>query len=291
VTGLCENPDPRDSAGERPPHHIRQGPAAGDEWQRLGEHAQGMTREEYADYMRQLPAAEVGDQSQARQPQSGSAQGHLIVSDLSVKHHNGEAGEQSHQETRLAQKDIGNDGSPRELTEMWPPSQDDLDRVRGLYKDYLADMAAAETRGGRGRGKREQGQNAVGHRPDRSPADFSDLPPPCDKLIEMESSKKSRFSGLLHEAEKEDTVHDLYDVLDEDGTTVQRLLSARPPEGHAEQPVPVPSPHVTPWAPEHGIEGGNAATAVLAAGIVTIHAVRWINDKLRHGKDDYGDRD
>jgi len=132
-----------------------------------------------------------------------------------------------------------------------------------------------------------QGDSVVGPEPDKSPGDTSDLPPSGDELIEMESTKKSRFDGLLHEAEKEETLDNLHDVLDEDGTTVQKWLSARPPEGHPEQPVPVSSPHLIPGAPEHGIDGGNAATAVMVAGIVTVHMVRWIDGKLRHGKDDH----
>jgi hypothetical protein len=154
--------------------------------------------------------------------------------------------------------------------------------VRRLYGEYLADM----TRTGRGNG-RDQGTNTVGSTPDRSPGDVSGLPPAGDELMEMESGKGSRFDELVREAEKEENLDDLQDALEENANTIQKWLSARPPPGHAEQPVPTHHPHVIPWVPEHGIDGGSAASAVLAAGILTIHMAHWIDGKLRHGKDDH----
>jgi hypothetical protein len=105
----------------------------------------------------------------------------------------------------------------------------------------------------------------------------------------MEPSKKSRFDELFREAEKEENLDGLHDAVEEYTSTVQRWLSARPPEGHAEAPVPAHHPYITPWVPEHGIEGGDAATAVMVAGILTVHMARWIDDKLRHGKGDHDD--
>jgi hypothetical protein len=164
----------------------------------------------------------------------------------------------------------------------WPPPEGDQERVRKLYGEYLADR----TRTGRGNG-RDQGTDTVGSTPDRSPGDISGLPPAGDELTEMESSKGSRFAELVREAEKEENLDDLHDALQENANTIQKWLSARPPQGHAEQPVPTHHPHVIPWVPEHGIDGGSAASAVLAAGILTIHMAHWIDGKLRHGKDDH----
>jgi hypothetical protein len=154
--------------------------------------------------------------------------------------------------------------------------------VRKLYGEYLADMTST----GRGNG-RDQGADTVGSTPDRSPGDISGLPPPGDELTEMESSKGSRFDELVREAEKQENLDDLHDALQENANTIQKWLSARPPEGHAEQPVPTHHPHLIPWVPEHGIDAGSAASAVLAAGILTIHMAHWIDGKLRHGKDDH----
>jgi hypothetical protein len=131
--------------------------------------------------------------------------------------------------------------------------------------------------------------NTVGAKPGESPGELSGLPPAGDELAESESSKKSRFSELFREAEKEENLDGLHDAAEEYSSTVQRWLSARPPEGHAGQHVPAHHPYVTPRAPEHGVEGGDAAGAVLMAGILTVHMARWIDDKLRHGKGGHDD--
>jgi hypothetical protein len=166
----------------------------------------------------------------------------------------------------------------------WPPPSADQDRVRQLYREYLADRTSADRQS-----HRDQGVNTVGAKPGESPGELSGLPPAGDELAEMESSKKSRFSELFGEAEKEENLDGLHDAAEEYSSTVQRWLSARPPEGHAEQHVPTHHPYVTPWGPDHGVEGGDAAGAVLMAGILTVHMARWIDDKLRHGKGDHDD--
>jgi hypothetical protein len=171
---------------------------------------------------------------------------------------------------------------PLQTEDSRPPPSADQDEVRQLYREYLVDMARA----GRAKG-RDQGTNTVGPRPDRSPGEVSGLPPSGDELIELKMSRKARFAGLLEEAEKEENLGDLHDAVEEDANTVQRWLSARPPEGHAEQPVPAHHPYVTPWAPEDGIEAGSAASALMVTVILTAHMARWIDEKLRHWRDDH----
>ncbi len=171
-----------------------------------------------------------------------------------------------------------------EPEDSWPPPEADQDRVRNLYREYLADMASADRQS-----HRDQGVNTVGPRPDQSPGEISGLPPSGDELAEIESSKKSRFGELFQEAEKEENLDGLHDAVEEYASTVQRWLSARPPEGHAEAPVPASHPYITPWIPEHGIEAADAASAVMVAGILTAHMARWIDDKLRHRKGDHHD--
>jgi hypothetical protein len=174
-----------------------------------------------------------------------------------------------------------------EREDSWPPPQADRDRARKLYSEYLADVADADRQS-----HRDQGTNEVGSKPSQSPGDISDLPPPGDELIEMESSKKSRFAELFQEAEKEENLDGLHDAVTESTSTVQRWLSARPPEGHAEQSTPTHHPYLTSGVPDHGIEGGDMAGAVLMTGVLTVHAARWIDDKLRHreGDDDDSNR-
>lgn len=171
-----------------------------------------------------------------------------------------------------------------EREDSWPPPQADRDRVRKLYSEYLADVAGADRQS-----HRDQGTNEVGSKPEQSPGDISGLPPAGDELIEMESSKKSRFDELFREAEKEENLDGLHDAVEESAGTVQRWLSARPPEGHAEQSTPAHHPYLTPWAPEHGVEGADMAGAVLMTGLLTVHAARWIDDKLRHRRGDDDD--
>jgi hypothetical protein len=327
-TGLTDNPgedygpdqsDPpgqaQDMAREEYADHMRQGPAAeaddepgpgqgtdatsqpgdtGNEPRRddPAEQAQGMTRSEYADYMQQGTAA--GDDG----PGSPGTEDHDPSGEPGTSHPPGDTEASRVQDpgeverTVPSHKDGPHQPPPgqdayeraapsRESEDSWPPPRGDQDRARKLYSEYVADMAEADSKGGR-----DQGASAIGPKPDRSPGDISDLPPPGDKLAEMESSKKSRFEGLLQEAEKEENLDDLHDAIEEDANTIQGWLSARPPEGHAEQPVPTSSPYIAPWAPDHGIEAGSAASAVMVAGILTIHMVRWIDDKLRHRKGD-----
>ena len=107
------------------------------------------------------------------------------------------------------------------------------------------------------------------------------------RLVPGRISKKSRFSELFREAEKEENLDGLHDAVEEYASTVQRCLSARAPAGHAEAPVPAHHPYVTPWVPEHGIEGSDAASAVMVAGILTVHMARWVDDKLRHRKGEH----
>lgn len=187
---------------------------------------------------------------------------------------------------RVAARDAAyEDAAPsREAPDSWPPPRADQDRVRQLYREYLADMTGA----GR-QSPRDQGMNTVGAKPEESPGEISGLPPAGDELAEMESSKKSRFSELFGEAEKEENLDGLHDAVEEYSGTVQRWLSARPPAGHAEQHMPAQHPYITPWVPEHGVEAADAASAVMVAGILTVHMARWIDDKLRHGKGDHDD--
>jgi hypothetical protein len=166
----------------------------------------------------------------------------------------------------------------------WPPPKADQDEVRQLYREYLAEATSRDRQSGR-----DQGTNVIGSTPDQSPGELSGLPPPGDELAEIETNRKSRISGLLDEAEKEENLDGLRDAVEENTSSVQKWLSARPPEGHAAQNVPTHHPYITPWVPEHGIEGADAASAILVAGILTAHMIRWANGRMRHREGDHDD--
>jgi hypothetical protein len=169
------------------------------------------------------------------------------------------------------------DGHDQDVAENWP-SHEDRARLHDLYQEYLKDVATAQDVG------RETGTNVVGNKPDRSPADISDLPPTGEELVEMEGDKKSRFQGLWHEAEKEDALDGIHTELETDANTLHEWLTTRPPEGHAEQPVPV-SPGIGPQVADHAIDAGNAATACLALGFVMVELGRRIHERLNHRKE------
>jgi hypothetical protein len=166
----------------------------------------------------------------------------------------------------------------------WPPPESDRARVRQLYRELRAEAADWDQRGGR-----EQGNSVVGVRPGRSPGDASELPPAGEELAEARPDRRSRFSGLLDETESKETLDELNEAAKETAGAVQQWLSARPPEGHPGQRVAPAVPHFIRSAPDQGIEAGDAASAVLVTGILAAHAVRWVDEKLRHGKD--GDHD
>ena len=62
-------------------------------------------------------------------------------------------------------------------------------------------------------------------------------------------------------------------------------------KGTPNRPCRLHHPYITAGVPEHGLEGGDAASAVMVAGILTIHLARWIDDKLAHRKGDHDDSD
>jgi hypothetical protein len=175
------------------------------------------------------------------------------------------------EDERLDQSD-----APDSATDAEPddePSPEDRERLHALYQDYLKEQQSVQDPG------RAQGSDIVSDKPDKSPGDTSDLPPTGQELVDMESSKDSRFDALLHEAEKEENLDGLHDALEDSGNTVEKLLTARPPEMHAEQPVPV-APYYAPSVPDHAIDGGSTVSAIMTAGIVTVHLVRWMKDRL-----------
>lgn len=270
-----------------------------------GESAQGMSREEYADYMRQGPTVEqsqpdalasageasaergvdaVREPARSAPDSAGTARDaatprgedpYAEVTEVTTAPEDRTLGDTAPENRATDQ--IGAQASVPEYPDRGEPSPEEQTRLHALYQDYLKEQQAAADPGW------DQGANVVGGKPDRSPSDTSDLPPTGTELLEAESNKRSRFSELFHEVEKEENLDGLHDQFEDYGNTVQKWLDAPPPETHAEQPVPA-SPYVTPYHAEHGIEGGSTVSAVMVTGIVTVHLVRWIHDKVTHRK-------
>lgn len=83
----------------------------------------------------------------------------------------------------------------------------------------------------------ERGSNVVGDKPVRSPGDGRDIPPTGEELLEGETRKRSRLDGLRHEWEKDEVLDGLHSEAEQDTSTIQSILEARPPEGHPVQVV------------------------------------------------------
>jgi hypothetical protein len=79
--------------------------------------------------------------------------------------------------------------------------------------------------------------------------------------------------------ERDEVLDGLHTEAEQDASTVQSILEARPPEGHPVQIMP-DYPNVAPVTPT-GIDAGSVATAGLMAGVVLVEAGRRIHDMLK----------
>jgi hypothetical protein len=106
-------------------------------------------------------------------------------------------------------------------------------------------------------------------------ADNMSDPPSGDDLVKMEDEEASR-AERARKAFWEDA-GDAHDAVDKAGSALHDLWSGHKPEGHA---VTSTAPEIAP-APHEGIDGGHAATGIMAAGIVVAEIGRWVRGKLR----------
>lgn len=126
---------------------------------------------------------------------------------------------------------------------------------------------------------RDRGTNVVGDKLDRSPGDRSDLPPTGDQIVEMEDPKASRAERARKEFLSEENLGDAFDATDAWAKTGQDLFS-RPPTGqHIEVPAQGP---VFIAVPEQEIDPGSVATAGLVLGILGAEFFRWGKHKVEH---------
>jgi hypothetical protein len=126
---------------------------------------------------------------------------------------------------------------------------------------------------------REQGTNVIGEKPDRSPGDRSDLPPTGEQIVEMEDPKASRAERARKEFLSEENLGDAFDATDEWAKTGQDLFTRPPTSQHIE--VPAQGPEITA-APQQEIDPGSAATAGLVLGILGAEFFRWGKHKVEH---------
>jgi hypothetical protein len=173
--------------------------------------------------------------------------------------------------TAIAAADAQHQGA----TEDWPTPEE---RAQ-LHEKYL-DWSKEQSEQPDGW---EQGANVVGDKPDKSPGDISDLPPTGEQLLDLEDGKRSRLDGLRRGLERDEVLDGLHGEAEQDATTVQSILAARPPEGHPVQVVP-DTPQLMPVTPA-GIDAGMMASSGLMVGVMLIELGRGFHKILKHRKE------
>jgi hypothetical protein len=227
---------------------------------------QGMTRDEYAGFVRHEPAGADAHGADGDQGTGGPDR----PGDTGGEPHREDPAERAQGMTRGEYADYIRQEPASE--EEWP-SPGEQARLHETYLDWREEIAAG----------RERGANVVGDKPDRSPGDTSDLPPTGEELLEGETGKHSRLDGLRREWEKEDVLDGLHSETEQDFNTIQSVLEAHPPEGHPVQGMP-DYPNVAPVVPA-GIDAGSVAAAGLMAGVVLVEAGRRFHDMLRQRRE------
>jgi hypothetical protein len=168
----------------------------------------------------------------------------------------------------------GDAGAAREETLADWPTPEERAQLHETYLDWRKDVEAG----------RERGTNLIGDKPDRSPDDRSDLPPAGEELLSMEGSeKRSRLDGLRQEWERDEVLDGLHEEIEQDATTVQNILQARPPEGHPVQVVP-DVPQISPVNPA-GLDAGTMAGAGLMVGVMLVELGRQLHKIRKQGKE------
>jgi hypothetical protein len=140
-----------------------------------------------------------------------------------------------------------------------------VSHYHGEFKGQALDLYTDGTRWAPG--ERAEGQNVVGEKPDRSPGDTSDLPPPGEQLLTMDSDKASRAERMRREGYRQaDGVLNVASKWTEIGS---ELLARQPPAGHAEVST---RPGISA-APREGVNPGDTASALLVFSALAAEAV------------------
>jgi len=150
------------------------------------------------------------------------------------------------------------------------PSPEERERFHETYLEWRNEIPGPE----QGTGW-EQGTCVVGHKPDRSPGDRSDLPPTGEELLDMESDSASRFERLRGHLYKE--ADDITDVAEKAGNRALELFDHPPTETHTE--VPSGHPEITNQAPP-AVEGGQLVLAGLMVGMLGYELSRAVKNRV-----------
>jgi hypothetical protein len=112
-------------------------------------------------------------------------------------------------------------------------------------------------------GNREEGEEIVGQKPDRSPGDIRDQPPSGDELLETAADDISRADRLRRELYRHSD--EAQDAIEKNSNLVHDVFARPPASGH--EISPVNTPYVS-QPPQYSVDAGAVATAALALGIL-----------------------
>jgi hypothetical protein len=152
------------------------------------------------------------------------------------------------------------------------PTPEERQRLHEAYQDYLKEYGPESGSGW------EQGANRVGDKPDRSPGDTSDLPPTGEQLLHMEDPDASRLEKLGNKIYEE--FDDITDTAEKTADRVQQLLDRPSPTGHPEVQVPT-RPYIAPTLEQHATpDAGSIAELGIVLGVVGSRAYQALRDKV-----------
>jgi hypothetical protein len=253
--------------------------------------AEPMSREEFADYMRQGAAADAGDED---------VTGYSDGPDHSYDSRSGDPAEDAQGMTREEYADYIRQGSAAGEDDRDPaddhdaagidqsgdsgydspwgdPAEEAQGMTRGEYADYMQQGPAV---GDDDVGIADAGAVSV---VELTPADRTlgdttptgiGLKPTGEQLAETEDDPKSRLEKLRRNIY--DRADDISDAANEHGGTLGNLFERPPTATHTEVPS---TPHAVPNHQENGVDGGHLASAALVVGLLGFELFRTIKNR------------
>jgi hypothetical protein len=258
--------------------------------------AEPMSRQDYADYMRQESGADSGDgasgRDDAQDSGAGGDSGWTEPAEQAQGMTRAEYADFMRRESAAGADETESDGGPDKRGPDQPgdtgdephrgdPAEQAQGMTRGEYADYMRQGPAAEEEWPSPEERARLHETYLDWRDEA--AARTDLPPAGEELLESETGEHSRLDALRQELEKEDVLDGLHSEIEQDTHNIQSILEAHPPEGHPVQVVP-DYPNVAPVVPA-GIDAGSVATAGLMAGVILVEAGRRFHDMLRQRRE------
>jgi hypothetical protein len=248
------------------------------------EDAEPLTRSQYAKLIRQQSAEELSDATTGEKADAGDA-------------HPDAATDADHAREQLPQPETRREDPVDHQSGADRPADDETgtepaDQAEQAQPDAATDPAAHQEPHEPEPQERseEQGPQFTVVEADTSDRTFGDttptgigLKPTGDQLLGMESDKRSRLDGLRREWERDEVLDGLHEETEQDATTVQSILSARPPEGHPVHVVP-DAPQMAPVMPA-GPDAGMIAGSGLMVGVMLVELGRQLNKMRKQGKE------